>query len=196
MKGLRKKLTPKAVNNLFLVFHSEFSDIEITIYHYVRLTLSSKVNIENDFRQTPVLRIQQVSKMVGREIHRMHAFVRFQKTTDDIYAATIKPDFDIMPFIGAHFKKRYADQQWLIYDTYRDYGLFYDLRQMQFVKLDNPDWAGHKQIKQSVLSEEEKDFKQLWREYFKATSIKERKNMKLHLQHLPKRYWSYLPEKS
>ena len=33
-------------------------------------------------------------------------------------------------------------------------------------------------------------------EYFKSTNIKSRKNMKLHLQHVPKRYWKYLTEKS
>ncbi|MEM9300424.1 MAG: TIGR03915 family putative DNA repair protein, partial [Bacteroidota bacterium] len=106
------------------------------------------------------------------------------------------PDFNVIPFIGDHFKKRYADQQWLIYDTQRDYGLYYDLETMQLIKLSNSDWAGRKQIKPSVLKEGEQEFKQLWSQYFKSTSIKERKNMKLHLQHVPRRYWRYLPEKS
>ena len=195
LKGLRKKLTPKGFKGLYLAFHSELPNIEMTIYHFTKITITHKINIERDFRQAPVLRIRQVTKMMSREIHRMHAFVRFQKTSDDIYAATIAPDFNVIPFIGDHFKKRYADQQWLIYDTQRDYGLYYDLETMQFIKLNNSDWAGRKQIKASVLKEGEQEFKRLWSQYFKATSIKERKNMKLHLQHVPKRYWRYLPEK-
>ncbi len=195
LKGLRRKLTAGGVNSLRLAFHSEFSDIEMTILRFIQRTIASKINIEQDYRQDEVLRIKQVRKMMNREIHRMHAFVRFQKTADSIYAATIKPDFDVMPFIGDHFRKRYADQQWLIYDTLRDYGLYYDLRTMEFVKLNNPEWEEHKQIRQSILTEEEVDFKKLWKEYFQSTSIKERKNMKLHLQHVPRRYWRYLPEK-
>ncbi len=196
LKGLRKKLTPSGIRSLHMAFHSELSDIEITIYNYIRLAMSSNTNIEQDYRQATVLRIRQVVKMVGREIHRVYAFVRFQKTADNIYAATIKPDFDVIPFIGNHFKKRYADQQWLIYDTFRDYGLFYDLKTLHYIKLNNPEWEGQKKIKKSNLSEGEQDFEEMWQQYFRATSIKARKNIKLHLQHMPRRYWHYLPEKS
>src|SRR5690606_39662819 len=39
-------------------------------------------------------------------------------------------------------------------------------------------------------SEAEEKFQQLWKQYFKSTNIVERKNDKLHLQHVPKRYWN------
>ena len=35
----------------------------------------------------------------------------------------------------------------------------------------------------------------MWKDYFDSTNIKERKNMKLHIRHVPKRYWKYLSEK-
>ncbi|RYE25413.1 MAG: DUF4130 domain-containing protein, partial [Sphingobacteriales bacterium] len=35
----------------------------------------------------------------------------------------------------------------------------------------------------------------LWKSYFNNSNIKERKNMKLHIQHIPRRYWKYLTEK-
>jgi probable DNA metabolism protein len=41
----------------------------------------------------------------------------------------------------------------------------------------------------------EKNYQNLWRKYFEHVNIKERKNMKLHIQHVPKRYWSLLTEK-
>ncbi|MDN3710262.1 DUF4130 domain-containing protein [Myroides ceti] len=46
-----------------------------------------------------------------------------------------------------------------------------------------------------VADEKESLFDQLWKDYFKSTNITERKNMKLHIQHVPKRYWKYLNEK-
>ncbi len=46
-----------------------------------------------------------------------------------------------------------------------------------------------------VLDEQEKLYATLWKDYFKNTNIKERKNLKLHIQHVPKRYWRYLTEK-
>ena len=41
----------------------------------------------------------------------------------------------------------------------------------------------------------EKKYQTLWQRYFVKTGIPERKNMKLHIQWMPKRYWKYLTEK-
>ncbi|MES2689093.1 MAG: DUF4130 domain-containing protein, partial [Bacteroidota bacterium] len=46
------------------------------------------------------------------------------------------------------------------------------------------------------VDEHEEWYRQLWAGYFKHTNIPSRKNIKLHLQHVPKRYWKYLPEKT
>ena len=35
----------------------------------------------------------------------------------------------------------------------------------------------------------------MWRAYFQAVTIPERRNLALHLRHVPKRYWPYLTEK-
>ncbi|WP_072989097.1 DUF4130 domain-containing protein [Flavobacterium segetis] len=47
----------------------------------------------------------------------------------------------------------------------------------------------------SVFLDSEIQYQKLWWEYFDHTNIKERKKIKLHLQHVPKRYWKYLMEK-
>ena len=46
-----------------------------------------------------------------------------------------------------------------------------------------------------ILADGEESYSEWWRAYFKATNIVERKNRKLHLQHVPRRYWQYLTEK-
>ncbi|MFR1242295.1 MAG: DUF4130 domain-containing protein, partial [Butyricimonas faecihominis] len=45
------------------------------------------------------------------------------------------------------------------------------------------------------MDQDEKLFQKLWQTYFKAITIKERLNPKLHRQNLPARFWKYLPEK-
>ena len=47
-----------------------------------------------------------------------------------------------------------------------------------------------------TLDAQEALYDQLWKDYFKSTNIVERRNIKLHLQHVPKRYWKYLTEKN
>ena len=145
--------------------------------------------------------MSQIAKSVSREKHRMEAFVRFKKTAEDIFFAVIDPDFNVLPLISPHFKGRYADQRWLIYDEKRRYGLFYDLNSVQDVHLSSE--HNKSMIEQAQLTDtsitldaQEALYDQLWKDYFKSTNIVERRNIKLHLQHVPKRYWKYLTEKN
>jgi len=46
-----------------------------------------------------------------------------------------------------------------------------------------------------LLAEDEKQYQKLWKEYFKSITIRERLNPKLHRQHMPPRFWKYMPEK-
>ena len=153
-----------------------------------------------DLGNLAVLELAQTVKSVGREKHRMEAFVRFEHTTEDIYFARVEPDFNVLPLIGEHFRQRYQDQQWAIYDLKRGYGIFYD--QSKSVKgkpaalqtivdvtdevLFNPS---------SIHSEQEKQYQRFWQGYFANVNISERKNPCLHKQYLPQRYWKYLTEK-
>jgi probable DNA metabolism protein len=113
---------------------------------------------------------------------------------DGIYFARIDPDFDVLTLIIKHFKSRYQDQQWMIYDLRRKYGAYYDLQNVEIITLDlsvNALQANDT----NVYSDAEIEYQKLWAEYFDHANIKERKNKKLHLQHVPKRYWKYLTEK-
>lgn len=180
---------------LFRVFLSEKLDREMLIFRSIELLLSKPSAVKGNYRNPHLLRVKQINKEISREVHRMHAFVRFQRLADDIWFAAIEPDFDVMPLIGQHFEKRYADQKWVIYDVRRKYGLHYDLQQMDFVELDLDKSLNAGKLTANVLHHEELDYQELWKEYFDSVNIKARKNMKLHIRHVPKRYWKYLFEK-
>ena len=45
-------------------------------------------------------------------------------------------------------------------------------------------------------SDEEKMFEDCWIEFYNSVGIKERQNLKLMQNNMPKRYWKYLPEKN
>ena len=80
------------------------------------------------------------------------------------------------------------------------YGLYYDLHEIHEVSLeanqiDRNIENGASQNFQLELDEQEELYDQLWKDYFNSINIKERQNVKLHVQYLPKRYWRYLNEK-
>ncbi|MFK7833743.1 MAG: TIGR03915 family putative DNA repair protein [Winogradskyella sp.] len=193
--GLKSKLSSKGSYQLYFAFLSEQVGVEALLLDYITYAFSKAKNADKDYTHPSVLKIAQIAKSVSREKHRMEAFVRFRLTKDGIYFASIEPDFNVLPLIEKHFKRRYADQKWVIYDMKRKYGLFYDLEKVELMQMDFPTHFDFTKTDDSFFATQEFEFQKLWQDYFKATNIKSRKNMKLHTQHIPKRYWKYLSEK-
>ena len=193
--GLLRTMDPEARARLYHVFLSEDADRELLIFRYVDLALRAAQDIAENYANADVRRVQRLAQMMFREKHRMEAFVRFEKTQDELFHATIEPDMDVLPLIAAHFTKRYADQRWLIYDRRRHYGLYYDLTRTDVVRFENAAGAKSSTVSATVLDEREPLFRLLWQTYFDHVNIPERKNLKLHRRHMPLRYWKYLSEK-
>lgn len=195
IKKLTDQLQNDGVRTLIYAFLSEKVGVEDLLFKVINYAVANKnQNVMKDFSNDAVLQVSQLTKSVGREKHRMEAFIRFELLKDGIYFAKIDPDFDVLTLIMNHFKNRYQDQKWLIYDLRRKYGVFYDLKNVEIVSLDL-DLKLIDDKSSSVFSDSEIEYQKLWWEYFDHTNIKERKNTKLHLQHVPKRYWKYLTEK-
>lgn len=192
--GIRKK-SYSAISKIYFAYLSEMEGVELMLYRYIRKLMGSEKEGHHDFSDETILKISQLARSVGREKHRMEAFVRFQLTRDEIYFCNIEPDFNVLPLISKHFRNRYADQQWLIYDVKRKYGIFYDLQNVALVSLNLKEIHFNKVHKSDAFLNEEYDYQTLWNDYFKSTHIKSRINKKLHTQHVPKRYWKYLSEK-
>lgn len=194
-KGLRAKITAKELARLYYTYLSEIENLENILYQAIKYIFDSKENVASDFGNTYILQVSKLAKSVSRERHRMTAFVRFKLTGDGIYFANIVPDFNVLPLIVQHFKNRYADQKWIIYDLKRNYGLFYNLDTVETIILNFSSDFNPAATPETLFAESELEFQQLWKDYFKSTNIEERKNTKLHLRHVPKRYWKYLSEK-
>jgi probable DNA metabolism protein len=98
--------------------------------------------------------------------------------------------------IVPHFRSRYAGQPWIIYDTNRNCGLYYDTRTVAEVTFPQEEFSRLKSgiVDEDRLSDDEAFFQQLWKAYFKSITIKERINLKLQRQQMPRRYWKYLTE--
>jgi probable DNA metabolism protein len=192
---LNEKLSKPAIDQFYKTWLSEIHLIENSLFRFVKYVLASSKPVENNYAHPDVLMLQQTSRKVHREKHRMEAFVRFQLTGDGIYYSVIQPDFNVLPLIAKHFKDRYADQRWLIYDVKRKYGLYYDLNEVTDVQLRFEADLNNPAEKSVVFDEKEELYQRLWQQYFSSVNIAARKNMKLHVQHMPRRYWKNLIEK-
>jgi probable DNA metabolism protein len=193
--GLTKKLQHNTCNMITYVWLSELDGSDDLIFRYIRKTFDSKQSIEMNFTDDDVLQMKKLAQKVGKEQMRLIELVRFQKSADDIFFAPVSPDHNSLPLTLDHFKNRFADQKWMIYDTKRNYGFYYDLKTVTEMTLDSSGLFPNGKLDENLMAEDEKLYQELWKGYFKSMTIKERINLKLQRQHLPKRYWKYLTEK-
>ncbi len=128
-----------AIKNIYFSFLSGSKGIEILLYKYICKmffpTLTSDMGLTDDM----VHRINNLAKSVAREKQRLETFIHLEMSPDGIYYAYVNPEFDVLPLISKHFRSRYSDQPWIIYDTKRKYGLSFDLLSIAIISTDPRD---------------------------------------------------------
>lgn len=194
-KALEKKIEKNLCNMLLHVWLSEEPGSDELVFRYIRKAFDNPASYTANFADPDVLEVNQLAKKVGREAEHLRQFVRFQKAADGTYFAAIAPKYNALPFSIDFFKDRFADQKWLIYDTKRHYGFYYDLKEAKEVTLQDDEHLLSGKLNDALMAEDEKLFQQLWKNYLNKLTIKERLNLKLQRQHMPKRFWKYLTEK-
>ncbi|MGQ8335398.1 TIGR03915 family putative DNA repair protein [Sunxiuqinia sp. A32] len=195
--GVQKKLHQRNKDLPFVTFLSEDDGIEMKLFRFIKRVFDSERMIDTDYGDRDVLELRKIKRKVMQESMRMLQFVRFQKTKDGLYFSPIEPQYDVLPFTIKHFKDRFADQPWLIYDLKRDYGIHYNLKTTEEVVLTEKTFSElNGKLDEFLLQEEELSYQTLWKNYFDSINIKERKNLKLQRQQMPQRYWKFLPEKA
>ena len=193
---LKALMGGEGLHKIMYTLLSEDENCESYLLEVIQNAIANPhLKIWNDYSNPSILKIAQLVQKVGREKHRMEAFVRFELTCDGIYFSEIEPDFNVLPIIAKHFRDRYQDQKWLIYDNKRNYGIYYNLVQVETIEM-SFNSKTNKKLGIEMLADDEDLYKRLWRTYFDKTNIKARKNTRLHVQHVPKRYWKYLTEKT
>ena len=195
-KGLQKKISATALSVITVTWLSELPQADLLLFRYIRKAIDAPRTIELNFGDPDVLEVAKIWKKVTNERLRVMQFLRFQKAADGTFFAAVKPIDNVLPLTLSHLTDRFADQCWLIYDLQREYGYYYDLKETTEVRFEEKE--AH--LLSGLLSEElmdadEKLFQQMWKTYFKSIAIKERLNPKLHRQHMPARFWKYMPEK-
>lgn len=192
---IKKKTNPAQSREIYVAFLSEDESAIKATFNVVLKIWNEGNKILENFTDKDVMLFTQTVRKVEREKHRMMAFIRFQKTTDGCYHSIIEPDYNVLPIIAKFFKNRYTDQVWLIYDVRRRYGLYYDLINILEIELSRTLENSTLPNTSIELADDEELYNNLWRDYFKNTNIESRRNMKLHIKHVPRRYWKYLIEK-
>ena len=201
-KGLEKHLSKEGLHMITVSWLSEERTLNQPLFNFICKVFRQPADsgLERNASDPDVLEVRNSCRRVLHEQLRMKQFIRFQKAKDGTYLAVVSPDHNVLPLITDHFKDRFNDQPWLIYDAKRHYGYYYDGNTVIYITFEDEsvvlfDLTNGK-MDADVLSENDKLFQDLWRTYFKAICIKERMNPKKQPSDMPRRYWKYMTEKN
>lgn len=196
-KALEKKLSKDALSCLTVSYLSKLPELDLHLFRYICKNIDSPVSLENNLADDDILFVTNTFRKVLYERLRMMQFIRFQKAADGTYFGIMEPQYNVLPLAIAHFKDRFADQPFVLYDKRRHYGYYYDQHEVTQVTFDEslPHFVTGK-LDESLMAEDEKLFQELWRTYFKAVCIRDRLNPRKQRKDMPVRYWKYLTEKN
>lgn len=195
MGQILKKLSREGLKSVLYSYLSGDPGSEIALCKYLQKVMTANKNIETDLADPVVIKVMKTSEKVAKEVNLFKGIIRFRQIEPGFFYAPIEPDHQITPLLAEHFRRRFADQRWLIHDRRRNSGVFYDGDRVQFLK----DFELKPELTElsanpACFSQQENDYQKLWKLYFKNIEIQERANPKLQRQHLPVRYWKCLVE--
>ncbi|HEY8580538.1 MAG TPA: TIGR03915 family putative DNA repair protein, partial [Beijerinckiaceae bacterium] len=131
-----------------------------------------------------VVRLAELAKAVRRDIHKMHAFVRFRRVegeAEETFVAWYEPDHHVVEAAAPFFAKRFAAMRWAILTPRRR--VSWDGERLAFA-------AGA----DASQAPSDDALEGLWRSYYGSVFNPARVNPDAMRAEMPKRFWRNLPE--
>ena len=131
-------------------------------------------------------RFEAMEKSVRRDIHKMHAFVRFRKIgdgADEAYVAWFEPEHFIVERNADFFVRRFTGMRWSILTPKGS--VSWDGEAVTF---------GPPALRSDAPADDGSE--ELWRTYFQNIFNPNRLKVKAMQAEMPKKYWRNLPEAS
>ena len=133
-----------------------------------------------------VARMRRMDHQVRRDLHKMHAFLRFRMVAEEgreHYIAWYRPDHRILALAVPFFAERFAVMQWTILTDYASAAWNPETRQVA--------WGPGVPRAQAPPPDE---LEGLWRSYYGSIFNPARLNTRAMKAEMPVRYWANLPE--
>lgn len=186
MKSAFGKIGKDGFFRIYKAYLSEEDKKELTILKYFRLVFSMGRSAESFYKEKTVTDIMKMARKTGNEAHLLLGFLRFRETDKGIFYSEFSPATDCISIVAAHFKSRLSGLCFAINDVKRKKAALWDKEKLDIICYED-------YIKPSD-TENEKEFKAMWKSFYKQVSIKERKNERCRMTHMPKRFWRYMCE--
>ncbi|HEY9128075.1 MAG TPA: UdgX family uracil-DNA binding protein [Acidobacteriaceae bacterium] len=143
-----------------------------------------RIEVDDDVRA-----FRRLESQVHRDLHKMHAFVRFRRIEapetpeGEAYIAWYEPDHRILPLAAPFFRERFSVMRWSILSPDASMHWNPTTKRLTF---------SHGVPKAQAPQEDE--YEDLWRTYYGSIFNPARTNLRAMRSEMPSRYWKNLPE--
>lgn len=209
-QAIREKISEKAFDIIFNASCADNPKKAQAIYRFIVGGFYMGAQIENYLTEPSVRLVMQLSRQVSKEADHMFGFLRFEDICGKLLFAQIRPRHWLLYQLADHFSKRLPQTRFLICDTGRRRACVHlpgqPVRMLDYSRSksgeDSESMALIDKIRaaagyggaQEHLPAPPDDYEMLWKAFFKAVTIEERKNPRCQMNMMPKRYWAYMPE--
>lgn len=157
---------------------------EMILLRFVRLCFNLGPGAARMTGDPDVCAAFDLERSVNNEAAKYIEFIRFEQR-GALLGAQIHPQNSILPLLRSHFCSRLPDEDFLIYDATHGVAMLRQKGQVRYLAMERYD-AGSGQ--------EELNWQELWKRFFDALTIEERRNEQGQRNHAPKRYWQDMCE--
>lgn len=187
LDSLQGKCGAKTAHFLYYAFLAEQPQREMKMLQYLRQAFRLQHDFLHHLHEPAIWEIRQWARKSGNEWHKLLGLARFRELADGMLYCPIAPTCCVVPVMAPHFAKRLASERWVIHDTKRHMGVYYDSRKLIMVEIP--------QTKQQIdTSDDEAGVAALWQQYYQTIAIAERRNEMVRRSFMPKKYWPSLIE--
>lgn len=206
VRAIRQKISAEAYRQVYYAAMSFYPDRLEAIYRFLILGFAFGAKVTNMFSEPPVMRVLELSRKAGNEMHYFREFTRFvsiegypaaqmsrmgeQCAPAKVYVAHIEPKCNITAITANHFADRMPSEHWMIIDDNRRIAAVHPKDQPFYMTV-----LSEEEMQRLAETERRGDlFTNLWKEFFKTIGIAERRNAKCQRNMMPLWYRKHMTE--
>ena len=158
--------------------------MDLTLLRFARLCFEQGPRAAQMLGNPDAAAAFALERAVSNEACKCIEFIRFEQR-DDMLGAVIHPKHQVLPLLRGHFCSRLPDDDFLIFDATHGTALVRRSGRVQYLTMERYTPG---------TNAGELDWQRLWKRFFKALTIEERRNEKAQMNHVQKRFWKDMVE--
>ena len=207
-RGIANAAGPAAFDALRTASLSDDADAGTIVYRFVRFVMDGRAShayrrcpkrscggvgcaatnrcVLSNIAEPAVADIVRLQRAVANERHRMEQFLRFSHVEGGVWFARCSPAASVVPLLMGHFRARFGQEPFVIYDEAHRLAGLCDGRSWRLVPTEG--------IQAPAETEDERLMQDAWRRFYRSVSIEARYHPELQRQFMPRRLWANLTE--